>query len=130
MSKEYDKSDKTGVLKPEILRALTELFLVVENTAQDWGVEQDLMVETITQESLSQWLEKGISNVAYLSLGLGLINKASEIFIEAKKKYVPPAPRLPTPPPLPEDDHDSRSSSSSSSSSESDSDSDDTNSSY
>ena len=37
---------------------MTELFLVVENTAQDWGVEQDLMVETITQESLSQWLEK------------------------------------------------------------------------
>ena len=31
---------------------------MVENTAQDWGVEQDLMVETITQESLSQWLEK------------------------------------------------------------------------
>ena len=53
-----DKGEKTSHLKPEILRALTELFLVVENIALDWRTEQDLLVETITEDSLSQLLEK------------------------------------------------------------------------
>lgn len=53
-----DKGEKGYQLKPEILRALTELFLVVENTALDWRMEQDLLVETITEESLSHLLEK------------------------------------------------------------------------
>ena len=53
-----DKGEKSFNLKPEILRALTELFLVVENTAIDWRMEQDLLVETITEDSLSKLLEK------------------------------------------------------------------------
>lgn len=53
-----DKGEKNYHLKPEILRALTELFLVVENTALDWRMEQDLLVETITEDSLSKLLEK------------------------------------------------------------------------
>lgn len=53
-----DKGEKNFHLKPEILRALTELFLVVENTALDWRMEQDLLVETITEDSLSKLLEK------------------------------------------------------------------------
>ena len=51
---------------------------------QEWGMSQDLMVEMITSEGLNTWLEKGISNVAYLSIGLGLDNLASQAFIEAK----------------------------------------------
>ena len=42
------------------------------------------MIRTITKEELNKWLEKGISNVAYLSLGLGLENTASSAFIKAK----------------------------------------------
>ena len=42
------------------------------------------MVEMLTREGLHTWLEKGISNVAFLSLGLGLDNLASRAFIEAK----------------------------------------------
>ena len=42
------------------------------------------MIETLTKEGLGTWLEKGISNVAFLSLGLGLDNTASRAFIEAK----------------------------------------------
>ena len=53
-----DKPEKIGNLKPEIIRALTELFLIVENLAQEWGVEQDLMVETISEECLMNWFEK------------------------------------------------------------------------
>ena len=51
---------------------------------QRWGVSQTMVVETLTKESLETWLEKGISNVAFLSLGLGLENTASIAFAEAK----------------------------------------------
>ena len=53
-----EEKQKSPQLKPEIVRALTELFLVVENLAQEWGVEQELMVGTLTQEALHTWLEK------------------------------------------------------------------------
>ena len=43
-----------------------------------------MVVETLTKESLETWLEKGISNVAFLSLGMGLENTASPAFAEAK----------------------------------------------
>lgn len=49
-----------------------------------WGVSQELMVETLSKEALRGWLEKGISNVAYISIALGLENIASNAFIEAK----------------------------------------------
>ena len=63
---------------------LTELFLSVENLSKDWGVSQDLMIETLTREGLNTWLEKGIGNVAFTSIALGLDNTASRAFIEAK----------------------------------------------
>ena len=47
-------------------------------------MSQELMVETLSKEALHGWLEKGISNVAYISLALGLDNTASNAFIEAK----------------------------------------------
>ena len=43
-----------------------------------------MVVETLTKESLETWLKKGISNVAFLSIGLGLKNAASIAFAEAK----------------------------------------------
>ena len=49
-------------------------------------MSQDLLVEMLTREGLHTWLEKGISNVAYLSLGLGLDNFATNTFVEAKVK--------------------------------------------
>ena len=52
--------------------------------SQEWGISQELMVETLTREGLHTWLERGISNVAYLSIALGLENVASKAFIEAK----------------------------------------------
>ena len=43
-----------------------------------------MVVETLTKEGLGALLEKGISNVAFLSLALGLENAASIAFTEAK----------------------------------------------
>jgi len=62
----------------------------VVHHSQEWGISQELMVETLTREGLHTWLERGISNVAYLSIALGLENVASKAFIEAKRNYVPP----------------------------------------
>lgn len=102
------------MLAPEIVRVLTELFLTVEDLSevrlsiklisllwylcvlflgvwcvlQEWGISQDLMVETLTKEGLHTWLEKGISNVAYISIALGLDNLASNKFIEAKVRVL------------------------------------------
>lgn len=75
-------------LSPTIVRVLTELFLCVENLSKEWGISQELMVETLTKEGLSRWLEKGISNVALVSLALGVDNLASKAFIEEKVCYV------------------------------------------
>ena len=61
---------------------------------QEWGVSQDMVIGTLTKESLGMWMEKGISNVAYLSLALGLDNTASQAFIEAKVSSQFFVPRL------------------------------------
>ena len=65
---------------------LTELFLSVENLSEEWGISQELMVETLTKEGLNKWLEKGISNVAFVSLALGIDNLAARTFTEEKVK--------------------------------------------
>ena len=93
---------------PEIVRALTELFLLVENVAEDWGMAQDHLIDMLTTEGLNTWLEKvgmvelyhvickmhhipqGISNVALVSIALDLDNVSSQRFLEAKRNYVPP----------------------------------------
>lgn len=56
----------------------------MEDLSKEWGVSQELMVETLTKEGLSRWLEKGISNVAFVSVALGIDNTASRMFIEEK----------------------------------------------
>lgn len=80
------KSKSQQILSPEVIRVFTGLFLTVENLAEVLGVSQELMVETLSKEALHGWLEKGISNVAYISIALGLENMASNAFIEAKVK--------------------------------------------
>ena len=47
-------------------------------------MSQELMVETLSKEALHGWLEKGISNVAFISIALGLDNTASTAFFDAK----------------------------------------------
>ena len=45
-------------------------------------------METLTKEGLNRWLEKGISNVAFVSLALGLENEASNAFIQEKVRLL------------------------------------------
>eukprot|EP00731_Ephydatia_muelleri_P019637 Em0012g462a len=82
---DYERKERTGYIRaPEIVRAMTELFFVVENLAEDWGITRDVLLDMLTKEELSTWLEKGISNVALISLALGLDNVASNAFVDAK----------------------------------------------
>ena len=62
-----DDSQQGNTLLPEIIRALTELFLLVENIAEEWGVAQDHLIDMLTTEGLNTWLEKvGMSLVNYM----------------------------------------------------------------
>ena len=81
---------KTNMLlsiTPEILRLMTELFLCVENLSQEWGLSEELMMGTLTSEDLYRWLQRGISNVAHVSIALGLDNFLAKTFIEEKVWY-------------------------------------------
>lgn len=71
-------------LAPDVLRLLTELFLCVENLSQEWGQSEELMMGTLSSQELHRWLEKGVSNVAYLSIALGLDNLAAKTFMEER----------------------------------------------
>jgi len=67
-----------------VLRLLTELFLSVENLSKEWGQSEELMMGTLSSQELHRWLECGVSNVAYVSLALGLDNLASRSFVEER----------------------------------------------
>lgn len=53
-----DDSQQGNTPVPQIARALTELFLLVENVAEDWGMAQDHLIDMLTTEGLNTWLEK------------------------------------------------------------------------
>ncbi len=42
------------------------------------------MMGTLSSQELHRWLEKGVSNVAYVSIALGLDNLAAKTFIEER----------------------------------------------
>ena len=78
-----DMLDKeTGGLPPTLVppsvRALTELFLVVENLAQEWGIAQDLIVGLTTDEALRRCFSQAVWNVGAIGIAIGMPNKATE----------------------------------------------------
>ena len=42
------------------------------------------MMGTLSSQELHRWLERGVSNVAYVSLALGLDNLVSRTFVEER----------------------------------------------
>ncbi|XP_020615962.1 zinc finger ZZ-type and EF-hand domain-containing protein 1-like [Orbicella faveolata] len=76
-------SGSAPTLVPPVLRGLTELFLVVENLAQDWGMAEDLVVGFTTTESLKRCFSQAVHKVGLIGLAIGQPNKASEALIKA-----------------------------------------------
>lgn len=82
-------SGSAPTLVPPVLRGLTELFLVVENLAQDWGMAEDLVVGFTTIESLKRCFSQAVQKVGLIGLAIGQPNKASEALIKAAAKPQP-----------------------------------------
>ncbi|XP_078346247.1 zinc finger ZZ-type and EF-hand domain-containing protein 1-like isoform X2 [Oculina patagonica] len=76
-------SGSAPTLVPPVLRGLTELFLVVENLAQDWGMAEDLVVGFTTTESLKRCFSQAVQKIGLIGLAIGQPNKASEALIKA-----------------------------------------------
>lgn len=82
LEKEANSTSAPSLVSP-VLRGLTELFLVVENLAQDWGMAEDLLVGFTTIESLKRCFSQAVQRVGLIGLAIGQPNKASEALIRA-----------------------------------------------
>ncbi|XP_031567894.1 zinc finger ZZ-type and EF-hand domain-containing protein 1-like [Actinia tenebrosa] len=93
-TKMLEKEGSSGAaptLVSPVLRGLTELFLVVENLAQDWGMAEDLVVGFTTNESLKRCFSQAVQKIGAIGIAIGLPNKASDALIQAAL-HTPPKP--------------------------------------
>eukprot|EP00111_Clytia_hemisphaerica_P007029 TCONS_00020380-protein len=86
---ESDTGTSLALISP-VIRGLSELFLVVENVAQDWGVADDLVAGLATDQKLKNCFTKIVKNIAAIGLAIGIPNKAFDMIQKAKEK--PPSP--------------------------------------
>ncbi|XP_068124607.1 zinc finger ZZ-type and EF-hand domain-containing protein 1 isoform X2 [Hyperolius riggenbachi] len=70
------ESDSSGVLLP-LHRALTELFFVAENRANELHCLQDFLVSLTTDEQISHYTEQALKNIAAISFAINYPNKST-----------------------------------------------------
>ncbi|KAM5273501.1 zinc finger ZZ-type and EF-hand domain-containing protein 1 [Ctenodactylus gundi] len=68
-----------GILLP-LHRALTELFFVTENRAQELGVLQDYLLALTTDDHLLRCAAQALQNIAAISLAINYPNKATRLW--------------------------------------------------
>ncbi|XP_006821822.1 zinc finger ZZ-type and EF-hand domain-containing protein 1-like [Saccoglossus kowalevskii] len=83
MAKETPKDSAAKILPP-VQRALTELFLLAENLAIEWGIQEAYMIAMVDEEELKKVAAQAIQNIATTGLAMGIPNKASEAFRKQK----------------------------------------------
>ncbi|CAC5406050.1 unnamed protein product [Mytilus coruscus] len=76
----------TKTLVPPLARALTELFLQVENLAMEWDAVIEYLVALQDMEDIKKVVKQGILNVAAVSVSIGYTNIATEIISAVRKK--------------------------------------------
>ncbi|KAM4700510.1 zinc finger ZZ-type and EF-hand domain-containing protein 1 [Discoglossus pictus] len=69
-------STSLGVLLP-LHRALTELFFVAENRANELGCLQDFLITLTTDEQISQYTAQALKNIAAISFAINYPNKST-----------------------------------------------------
>ena len=92
-SKLIDQHDnkKTALMNlkvPPIARMLTDLFTQVELCAGACGMERELMMSQVTDESMDAILRVGIRNVGLVSVAIDADNIIKDKFIQAKSTTV------------------------------------------
>jgi len=82
MGAETVKGANFSLMSP-VLRGLSELFLVVENVAQDLGIADELVAKLAAEEKLRKRLTQAINNIAAIGLAIDIPNKAIELLKNA-----------------------------------------------
>ncbi|XP_076459760.1 zinc finger ZZ-type and EF-hand domain-containing protein 1-like isoform X2 [Babylonia areolata] len=99
------KEEESSGMQQPMVRALTELFLQVENLALAWDMVDDYLAAMANVQDVKNSLLEGLSNVAIVSASIGETNAATELAEKAgfKTSILRPPEKPKTPPPPPAD---------------------------
>ncbi|XP_027980618.1 zinc finger ZZ-type and EF-hand domain-containing protein 1 isoform X2 [Eumetopias jubatus] len=75
----FEDVTQPGILLP-LHRALTELFFVTENRAQELGLLQDYLLALTTDDHLLRCVAQALQNIAAISLAINYPNKATRLW--------------------------------------------------
>ncbi|KFO20363.1 Zinc finger ZZ-type and EF-hand domain-containing protein 1 [Fukomys damarensis] len=75
----FEDVTQPGILLP-LHRALTELFFVTENRAQELGLMQDYLLALTTDDHLLRCAAQALQNIAAISLAINYPNKATHLW--------------------------------------------------
>ncbi|KAB1266489.1 Zinc finger ZZ-type and EF-hand domain-containing protein 1 [Camelus dromedarius] len=75
----FEDVTQPGILLP-LHRALTELFFVTENRAQELGLLQDYLLALTTDDHLLRCAAQALQNIAAISLAINYPNKATRLW--------------------------------------------------
>uniref|UniRef100_A0A2K6F960 Zinc finger ZZ-type and EF-hand domain containing 1 n=1 Tax=Propithecus coquereli TaxID=379532 RepID=A0A2K6F960_PROCO len=75
----FEDVTQPGILLP-LHRALTELFFVAENRAQELGLLQDYLLALTTDDHLLRCAAQALQNIAAISLAINYPNKATRLW--------------------------------------------------
>ncbi|XP_073091090.1 zinc finger ZZ-type and EF-hand domain-containing protein 1 isoform X1 [Manis javanica] len=75
----FEDVTQPGILLP-LHRALTELFFVTENRAQELGLLQDYLLALTTDDHLLRCAAQALQNIAAISLAINYPNKATHLW--------------------------------------------------
>nr|KAF6459904.1 zinc finger ZZ-type and EF-hand domain containing 1 [Rousettus aegyptiacus] len=75
----FEDVTQPGILLP-LHRALTELFFVTENRAQELGLMQDYLLALTTDDHLLRCAAQALQNIAAISLAINYPNKATRLW--------------------------------------------------
>lgn len=80
-----DGNESKSLISP-LGRALTELFLQVENLAMEWDAVVEYLVALQDMEEIKKIVKQGMLNVAAVSISIGYSNVATELMTAVRKK--------------------------------------------
>ncbi|XP_071105472.1 zinc finger ZZ-type and EF-hand domain-containing protein 1-like isoform X1 [Haliotis cracherodii] len=80
-----DDADPGNVLPP-VVRALSELFLQVENLVMEWDMHVDYLVAVQDIEDIRKVVGQGLINIAAIGHMIGYKNSATELALAVKKR--------------------------------------------
>nr|XP_045015573.1 zinc finger ZZ-type and EF-hand domain-containing protein 1 isoform X2 [Jaculus jaculus] len=75
----FEDVTQPGILLP-LHRALTELFFVTENRAQELGLLQEYLLALTTEDHLLRCAAQALQNIAAISLAINYPNKATHLW--------------------------------------------------